>query len=235
MTSSPALAPSSSVRQWDDMRTRVVEPELLETYPDDHPDAIASREDLLLVNAVMGNHRWMVRTLRRLYQHGWHITEIGAGDGALSMRFVESGICEASALHAFDLAQRPARWPKVAAWTQGDFFHHSLPESEVLVANLILHHFKEDQLRVLGSRISAKTRLILAAEPERRGRHAVMGRCLSWLAELHPITRYDMQVSIRAGFRGKELAESLGLDAAWHWQSRATLFGGYRFVAVREA
>ena len=54
------------------MRTRVVEPELLETYPDDHPDAIIGREDLLLVNAVMGNHRWMVRTLKRLYRPGWH-------------------------------------------------------------------------------------------------------------------------------------------------------------------
>lgn len=216
------------------MRTRIVEPELLETYPDDHPDAIRGREDLLLVNAVMGNHRWMVSTLKRLYQPVWHITEIGAGDGELSMRFVESGICEAGALHAFDLAQRPARWPKVSAWTQGDFFRHPLPESEVLVANLILHHFKEDQLRVLGSRISPKTRVILAAEPARHRIHTIMGRFFSWLAELNPITCYDMQVSIRAGFRGKELAESLRLDASWNWQSQSTLFGGYRFVAVRK-
>jgi len=63
----------------------------------------------------------------------------------------------------------------------------------------------------------------------------VMGRFFSWLAELHPITRFDMQVSIRAGFRGDELAASLGLDQTWHCQSRVTLFGGYRFVAIRDA
>ena len=100
------------------MRSRVVQQELLETYPDDHPDAIIGREDLLLVNAVMGNHRWMERKLRALYTPGWHITEIGAGDGSLSLRFLEQGICTAKDLHAFDLAGRPARWPKEAAWTR---------------------------------------------------------------------------------------------------------------------
>lgn len=218
---------------WKNMRTRVVEPELLETYPDEHPDAIIGRDDLLLVNAVMGNHRWMERTLRRLYQPGWHITEIGAGDGALSLRFLKGGFCEASALHGFDLAQRPERWPAMAAWSQGDFFQHSLPESEVLVANLILHHFKDDQLRVLGSRISPKTRLILAAEPERQWRHALMGRFFSWLAELHPITCYDMQVSIRAGFRGDEVRQALGLGPEWQGEVRRTIFGALRVCLWR--
>lgn len=216
------------------MRTRVLQQELLETYPDDHPDAIIGREDLLLVNAVMGNHHWMERMLRRHYQPGWKITEIGAGDGALSRRFVEAGICEAGALHAFDLAGRPATWPRDATWTQGDLFLQPLPDSEVLVANLFLHHFTDAQLRMLGSRISPKTRLILAAEPERRWMHTIMGRFFSWLAELHPITKFDMQVSIRAGFREDELSASLGLDAqAWGWKHQATLLGGYRFIATR--
>lgn len=216
------------------MRTRVLQQELLETYPDDHPDAIIGRQELLLVNAVMGNHRWMERTLRQYYQPGWKITEIGAGDGALSRRFVDASICEARALHAFDLARRPATWPPDAAWTQGDLFQQPLPDSEVLVANLFLHHFTDDQIKVLGSRISPKTRLILAVEPERRWMHTVMGRFFSWLAELHPITKFDMQVSIRAGFRDDELAASLGLDPRiWCWKHQAALLGGYRFSAMR--
>lgn len=216
------------------MHTRVLQQELLETYPDDHPDAIIGRDELRLVNAVMGNHRWIKRTLRRVYQPGWSITEIGAGDGALSVQFWQAGICEASELHGFDLARRPAKWPAKAAWTQGDLFAQQLPSSEVLVANLFLHHFTDEQLRVLGSSISPKTRIILAAEPERRWQHTVMGRFFCWLAELHPITRFDMQVSIRAGFRDDELATSLGLDARiWRWQCQATLLGGYRLLAMR--
>ncbi|MES2597954.1 MAG: class I SAM-dependent methyltransferase [Verrucomicrobiota bacterium] len=216
------------------MRTRVLQQELLETYPDDHPDAICGREDLLLVNAVMGNHRWIERMLRQHHQPGWKITEIGAGDGALSRRFLESDICGASSLHAFDLAARPPAWPGEAGWTQGDLFQQPLPDSEVLIANLFLHHFTDEQLSLLGSRISPRTRLILAAEPERRWIHTMMGRIFCWLAELHPITQFDMQVSIRAGFRDDELPHSLGLDAKeWHWQQKATLLGGYRFMALR--
>lgn len=215
------------------MFTRVLQQELLETYPDDHPDAIIGREELRLVNAVMGNHRWMVRQLRRLYQPGWRITEIGAGDGALSMQFWQAGICEARELHGFDLARRPAKWPAESAWTQGDLFAQQLPDSEVLVANLFLHHFTDEQLRVLGSRISPKTRIILAAEPERRWRHAVMGRCLSWLAELHPITQFDMQVSIRAGFLADELPIALGLGPEWKAEISSTIFGAYRVCLWR--
>ena len=75
-----------------DFETRRVEPELLETYPADHPAAVRGRADLRLVNAVMGNHRWIVRRLRRLCQPGWRVTEIGAGDGALSLRLARRGM-----------------------------------------------------------------------------------------------------------------------------------------------
>ncbi len=217
------------------MHSRVLQQELLETYPDNHPDAVIARDELRLVNAVMGNHRWMVRRLRKHYQRDWSINEIGAGDGALSLQFWHEGICEAQRLHGFDLARRPAKWPVGAAWTQGDLFAQRLPDSEVLVANLFLHHFTDDQLHVLGTRISPKTRVILAAEPERRWIHSAVGRFFCWLAELHPITKFDMQVSIRAGFRENELAASLGLDAQiWHWECQATLLGGYRLIAMRK-
>jgi len=215
------------------VRYRDVQPELLETFPSDHPDAVKGREDLLLVNAIMGNHRWIESMLRRLHQTGWHLTEIGAGDGELSLRLHEAGLCAARDLHGFDLAPRPPRWPAEAAWSQGDLFQQSLPDSEILIANLILHHFSDDQLRDLGSRISPRTRFILAAEPERRQIHSVMGHFFSWLAELHPITRYDMQVSIRAGFRGDELRQALGLGPEWKALVRTTLFGGYRLLLSR--
>jgi len=215
------------------MQQRRVEPELLETLTHDHPDAIRSREDLLQVNGIMGNHRWIARMIRRHAHPGWRITEIGAGDGALSLQLVQKGLCQASALHAFDLAPRPVTWPNESAWTQGDLFAHPLPGSQVLLANLFLHHFQPDQLRTLGQRISPETRLIIAAEPARRRIHTVMGRFFCILAELHPVTRYDMQVSIRAGFRSLELPESLGLGTDWEITVRETLFGGYRMMARR--
>ena len=214
--------------------TRRVEPELLETYPADHPDAVRGRADLRLINAVMGNHRWIVRTLRRVCQPDWRITEIGAGDGTLSLRLARAGVCPVSHLHAFDLAPRPANWPTAADWTQGDLLRHPLPDSEVLVANLFLHHLQDDTLRDLGARLPSTARVFIAVEPSRRRWHTYSGRLLCSVARLHTITRHDMQVSLRAGFRAGELPARLGLDSSWRLvHQRETWLGGCRLLAVR--
>ncbi len=205
----------------------------METLPDDHPDAIRGREDLRVVNGIMGNHGWISRMLRRHGRPGWRITEIGAGDGALSRGFCEQGICRPQDLHAFDLAGRPADWPPGASWTQGDLFQQPLPDTEVLVANLFLHHFEDDQLRILGGRLSPQTRLILAAEPARQRIHTWLGRVVCSIAELNFVTRHDMQASIRAGFRSQELPQALGLDEAWRWQVGSTPLGAYHLMAQR--
>ena len=216
------------------MRIRSVQPEVLETLAYDDPAALRSRQDLLLVNGIMGNHRWISRLLRQHRQPGWQMTELGAGDGALSLKLAEQRLCQTRDLHAFDLAPRPASWPADAAWTQGDLFAQNLPPSQVLIANLFLHHFQAEQLHLLGSRIAPETQLILAAEPARYRIHTFMGRLFCSLTQLNWVTRYDMQVSIRAGFRGQELPDFLGLDSSWEISVRETVFGGYRMMARRK-
>ncbi|MBB5040230.1 methyltransferase domain-containing protein [Prosthecobacter dejongeii] len=216
------------------MRIRSVQPEILETLASDDPAARRGRQDLLLVNGIMGNHRWISRMMRRYCQPGWQMTELGAGDGALSLKLAQQGLCQTHDLHAFDLAPRPASWPADAAWTQGDLFAQNLPPSQVLIANLFLHHFEAAPLHLLGSRIAPETQLILAAEPARYRIHTFMGRLFCSLAQLNWVTRYDMQVSIRAGFRGQELPDFLGLDSSWEISVRETVFGGYRMMARRK-
>ncbi len=51
---------------------------------------------------------------------------------------------------------------------------------------------------------------------------------------LNRVTRYDMLVSIRAGFRRGELPALLGLERAeWELEERCTLRGAYRLSARR--
>ncbi|HCN30394.1 MAG TPA: hypothetical protein DIT64_16960 [Verrucomicrobiales bacterium] len=217
----------------DGFHKRRVIPELLDALPPDDPAAMRAREEMLLVNAVMGNHRWLARMMRLHARPDWRVIELGAGDGALSLSLLQAGLCQPENLHGADLAPRPAAWPALSAWTQGDLLAQPLPEGEVLLANLFLHHFEDDRLRELGARLPASARLILAAEPERRRRHALLGRLLCGIAELHPVQHYDMQVSIRAGFRGDELPRALGLGAEWQVRTWGTLFGSYRMIAWR--
>lgn len=215
------------------MKERAFQPELLDTLPPDDPDAIRAREEMLQVNGIMGNHRWIERMVRRHREDGWRITELGAGDGALSLRLWEAGCCNAAALHAFDLAPRPQLWPVEAQWTRGDVIAQALPDTEIVIANLFLHHFTTEQLRLLGSRLSPVTRLIIAAEPARHWIHSLSGRLFCELAELNHVQRHDMQASIRAGFRGDELREALALDAPWQIWVSSHPFGAYRFMAWR--
>lgn len=216
------------------MMRRLLQPELLDSLPHDDPDAIRAREEMLQVNGIMGNHRWIERMVRRHGEPGWRITELGAGDGALSLRLLNAGLCHAEQLHAMDLAPRPPQWPDEAQWTCGDVLTApSLPDSEVVIANLFLHHFTAEQLGLLGTRLSPTTRLLVAAEPARLGIHTLMGRLFCALAELNHVQRHDMQASIHAGFRGEELRLALGLGPEWEAQAHMHPLGGYRFAAWR--
>jgi hypothetical protein len=215
--------------------TRTIEPELLDALADDHPDALASRSDLLKVNWIMGNHHWMLRTLKKERKPGERICEIGAGDGALSQKIVQNAICSPNELHAVDLASQPKNWPQAAIWHQGDLFATQLPDCEILIANLFLHHFRSEHLAQLGARLSPVTRLILAAEPARYRIHQITGGVISRLLGMHYVTRYDMQVSIRAGFRGDELPLALGLGSEWSSVGKNTFFGANRVVMSRDS
>jgi len=215
------------------MKKRVLQPELLDSLAPDDPDAIRARDEMVQVNGIMGNHRWIERMIRRHGQSTWRIAELGAGNGALSIRLLNAGLCGADDLHAMDLAPRPANWPATAKWSCGDVLNQTLPESEVVIANLFLHHFTSEQLRALGSRISSSTRLLIAAEPARLWIHTLLGRLFCELAELNHVQRHDMQASIRAGFRGDELRVALGLDEKWQVSVQMHPLGAYRFMAWR--
>jgi hypothetical protein len=212
---------------------RILQPELLDTLPHNDPAAMRAREEMLLVNGIMGNHRWIERSVRRHAEIGWRITELGAGDGELSLRLLDAGLCHAEALHAVDLAPRPKHWPQEAQWICGDVLANALPESEIVIANLFLHHFTFEQLQTLGARVSPATRLIIAAEPARWWIHTIMGRLFCEIAELNHVQRHDMQASIRAGFRGDELQQALGLGHEWRVSVQSHPLGGYRFLAER--
>lgn len=215
------------------MRHRSVQPEILETLSPEDRAGQRSREDLLVVNAFMGNHRWIQQVIKTQASPEWRVAELGAGDGSLSLGLLQAGVCRADRLCGLDLAPRPAGWPESAQWQQGNIFSQPLPPAQVLVANLFLHHFEPELLGRLGAQISPETRLIVAAEPARYFIHSLLGRLLCWLADLNWVTRHDMQVSIRAGFRGQELPEGLNLGPEWQIRIFQTVLGGYRMVALR--
>jgi hypothetical protein len=212
------------------MKTRIVEPEILDHLPHDDPAARRSRLDLRRINFLMGNERWILRTMERFPDAATsRVCELGAGDGGLAAkirrRFPNTRVT------ACDLTPRPAGLDAAIDWRCGDIFQQPPPPGGVLVANLFLHHFEGDDLRRLG-KICEGFDMLIFNEPNRSRMAAVLGTLL------HPfvnhVTRHDMQASIRAGFRGGETARLLDLDPArWRIEETSPWRGARRVVACR--
>lgn len=208
---------------------RTVQPEILDSLPSDAPEAIWSRRDLRMINRLMGNYRWLSRQI----VSSTTVIELGAGDGAITSHRALLG---KTTVHGVDLAPRPTSWPEDWSWTQGDLFRcwPQVGEGSTVIANLFLHHFEEAELRQIGSRVeSSGARRLLACEPARFFRHQVQGALLPILG-INAVTRHDLHVSIRAGFRRGELGAFLGLDPhRWIIRERITFLGALRFEACR--
>lgn len=212
------------------MSQRIVIPELLDHLPADDPEALRSRRDLRRINFLMGNERWVCRTVGEHADSARQgIVEIGAGDGILCGKLVRQF---PQAVSAYDLAPRPGKLDQRVRWNQGDIFAAEPPMTGgVLVANLFLHHFESESLKQLGRWVH-HFEVLVFCEPNRAGLPHVLGGLLHpWI---NRVTRHDMHVSITAGFTQGEISRSMGLEPdRWRNRESSTWRGARRVVFWR--
>lgn len=210
---------------------RIVQPEILDSLPEDHPDARQSRRDLRRINLIMGNHRWLARSVSSLVRPGERVLELGAGTGELGLRLALRGV----EVDGLDLAGRPDGWPRDRAWHATDILGFvGYGHYQVVIANLILHHFSDPALSRLGEILGRTARVIVASEPSRSRLSLALVASLFPLFGANRVTRHDAPASIAAGFQGDELPRALGLSAQmWDVNCHASALGAYRMTALR--
>ncbi len=210
---------------------RELKPELLDSLPPDHPDALHNRRDLRLINRAMGNYRWLARTLADQLQPSGKVLEIGAGTGELGEHLAARGI----ATDGLDLWPAPVGGPAGRHWHQADLMTFGdYDEYPVIIGNLIFHQFTAGQLAELGQKLRRSARVILACEPLRRRSSQVLFATIAPLLGANHISLHDGRVSIAAGFQGDELPKMLGLtEPGWDCRCHKTRLGAYRMVARR--
>lgn len=205
---------------------RLVLPEILDELDASDQRAMRSRRDLRLVNWFMRGEKWILRELDKM-SGVERVVELGAGSGSLASSII--GQWPNMEMIGVDLMPRPEHLDDRVLWWQGDVFDYdAYDESTVVVTNLFLHHFEVPELSQLGRKMGG-IRALLAAEPYRGAMSLLMGRCL--FPFVNDVTRHDMAVSIRAGFRPGELAKMLGINLGWS-ECRG-VFGGIRLRGVR--
>jgi hypothetical protein len=205
--------------------TRILQPELLDELPFNDPRAIHSRRDLRRINGIMGNARPIIKFLRAgEMKSPVAIAEIGAGDGNISARIASalSAVGVSGTLLLVDRQPLPA---EIRGWkVQGikaDVFAwlEKAAPVDVIIANLFLHHFSNEQLREMFQRCARLCNLFAASEPRR----SLVGMWFSRRVKLvgcNDVTRHDAEISVRAGFTGSELSKLWPDDAAWRLTER---------------
>lgn len=228
--------------------TRRIEPEWLDALPADDPRAMRSRRDLRRINGLMMNCALVARELRRARPGKAQpaIAEIGAGDGTFMLRVAEklrpdreavdvvlldrqSLVLRATSEKFISFGWRPRPVTSdVFEWLD----QAGAPVFDVIVANLFLHHFDADRLTELLRVVARHTRVLIACEPRRSG-SALLGSYLLGLAGCNDVSRHDAVVSVRAGFKGKELSALWPARSGWALREQAHGLFSHCFVATR--
>ncbi|MEM6823048.1 MAG: methyltransferase domain-containing protein [Verrucomicrobiota bacterium] len=205
--------------------------ELLDHLPADDPGAQASRRDLRRINWLMGQYRFIATALDRHAREDEPILEIGAGDGSLYTHLSQHHRNSDWNYTGLDIAPAPHGFEK--AWIQKSVFDfEAWDHYPVVIANLFLHHFTNEELKQLGTQIASHSRLLIINEPWRHP-FPILGFNFL-LPFVHPITRHDGAISLRAGFCPGEMGTLLGLSKpSWHLNEHTSWRGGCRMVGYR--
>jgi hypothetical protein len=225
---------------------RHIQPEILDGLSADDPRAIQSRRDLQKVNIVMGHGGVMTRALRAAPASPRFIVELGAGDGTFLLRLARR-LGPQPGMRATLVDRRPAvsaatrKGFEAAGWEidvcETDVFEWLCrPRAETAdatIANLFLHHFREGELAHMLNLAAQQTRRFIACEP-RRSRIGLLGVPLLGLLGCNEVTLHDGDLSVRAGFRDRELSALWPPDPEWTVTERRRGLFTHAFVAARD-
>ena len=220
---------------------RVVEPEILDQLPAADEAAARSRRDLARLNVLM-RHSSFIR--QHITTEITRIADLGAGDGTLLLNALKSAnsnvrevvlvdqqrIVSDGTLKTFEhLGIKPAiAIADVFEWLAQQL---TAPHTAI-VANLFLHHFQRENLQRLLELASQASDLFIACEP-RRGVWPQLAASLVRVIGCNHVTRHDAVVSVRAGFRNRELTALWPDRTNWQVEERSAGLFSHLFVARR--
>jgi SAM-dependent methyltransferase len=227
---------------------RRVEPELLDQLSAADPRAIRARRDVKRANTLMMNAGIMASALM---EHGAgpkprRIVDLGSGDGQFMLRVArrlaphwpnitvvlqdKQDIVSRATRDAFTTLQ----WRvETSATDVFDFLANAPPASaDVVISNLFLHHFVDEQLARLLASAARLAQLVVACEP-RRAKFVVRASRLLWAVGFSDVGVHEAVVSARAGFRGNELSALWPAQSQWELHEQAAGLFSHCFVARR--
>jgi hypothetical protein len=227
---------------------RIIQPELLDELPAEDSQARHSRNDLLRLNAWMGNAGMLAGQLQALIPGPFprRLLDLGAGDARLMWQVARRlpGDWRGTQVDLLDrqaaLSSQARRGFESLGWSVRElradviqFLSDSPIDSwSAISANLFLHHFTETELAELLRLISQRTTLFVAVEPRRSVLGLLASRMVGFIG-CNRVTRHDAVLSVQAGFNGNALSELWPKQGNWLLAERRAGLFSHLFVARR--
>jgi hypothetical protein len=114
-----------------------------------------------------------------------------------------------------------------------DWLSNPSTKTDVVLANLVLHHFTDAQLTLLFAEAAEKADAFIAVEP-RRSRWPLFCSHLLALIGCNAVTCHDAPISVRAGFTGRELSALWPRGGEWELTERPAGLFSHLFIARRK-
>jgi len=225
---------------------RAVEPELLDELPSTDVRASHARRDLQTINRIMQNARIVARALGTRPEHPplTSLVELGAGDGTFALAVVRRLGRSTGQRRVVLVDRQPCVRDQTRAafaalsWeveiVQSDVLEWldrgSLYAADVTFANLFLHHFDDRRLSALLRGAASRTSCFLACEPL-RSYTALSAATMLPLIGCNRVTLHDARISVRAGFRDRELSSLWPTGNGWQLLERRAGLFTHHFVA----
>lgn len=228
---------------------RSVHQETLDHLSETDPRAIRSRADLRRIHRVMRSRAILLSALRKTELKPRRVIELGAGDGTLMLNVARQlakywpnvhlslldrqNLVSAKTLQAF----RELGWtPEVMiADVQQWLVQPGIAKFDLAVANLFIHHFRNEELAPMLRALSQRTDAVFFCEP-RRGWLPLTGSHMVGLLGAKAVTRQDAVLSVHAGFAGNELSSLWPADtrhSSWRLREYSAGLFSHCFMANR--
>ena len=230
------------------MSSRLLEPEWLDTLPEADERAARSRIDLQRLNRIMGHDRILLGLLRQTRWPVRCLIELGAGDGTLLLRLARQLAPRWGSVRVILVDRQRCvtsvtgeefnrlGWPvEVITADVADALANLVrPQTDgvIVLANLFLHHFSQDTLRLLLKQGAQACARFVACEP-RRSRLSLAASRLVGLLGCNGVTRHDAVASVRAGFSLRDLSALWPAGSAWDLQEGPAGMFSHVFAAER--
>ncbi|WP_435579565.1 methyltransferase domain-containing protein [Gilvibacter sp.] len=194
---------------------------------------------LAKINARLGGDAVSLKGVCKLSREadsatGLHIIDLGCGEGSqlrhlanysrkhqLDWRF--TGVDANATCIAF-AEQRSQNYPEIT-YLKGDVFKWDMPECDIVLATLFMHHFDDQQIKQMIESAKSKTRLGWVVNDLQR---SPIAYGLFWSLGLfirNEMIMHDGLLSIKKGFKKHELKQmsntlKMQSEVNWNWAFR---------------